>query len=202
MVSCIIVIELVVTKVTHTTHLWWMSPVEGLGPVWVWASSLPYLSPLLSEERDEVCLWDKRLQLPKRLLHELWSLRVSYSQAYLKTCFFVKAHRTILNEVVKLYWSYTELSLSMQMCFLKGRTTDKHLTSHQVLEFSSGGKSHKGWRQRLLGHKRQEGHLFNETKEPFVFSPRTSRARWVEADGGFWQLCLLLSAFCSICRTL
>lgn len=64
-----------------------------------------------------------------------------------------------------------------QMCFLKGRTTDKHLASHQVLEFSSGGKGQKGWKQRLLGHhRRPEGHLFEGTKEPFVYSPRTSRA--------------------------
>lgn len=69
-------------------------------------------------------------------------------------------------------------SLSLlQMCFLKGRTSDKHLDSHQVVEHTTGGKGHRGWRQRLMGSKNHEGHAFSENKEPFVYSPRTSRSR-------------------------
>ena len=67
----------------------------------------------------------------------------------------------------------------VQMCFLKGRVTDKHTANHQMMEFSSVGKGQKSWHHRLVGSKgrSQGGRVFEESKSPFVYSPRTSVAR-------------------------
>ena len=69
---------------------------------------------------------------------------------------------------------------SLQMCFLKSRITDKHKEDHQVMEFSSASKGHSSWHSRLLGShgKVKGGRVWREVKSPFVYSPRTSVARY------------------------
>lgn len=77
-----------------------------------------------------------------------------------------------------------------QMCFLKGRVTEKHSSSHQMVEFSSAGKAGKGgqraWHQRLTGSnsKPRGGRVWEEHKSPFVYSPRTSLSSMGKSNHG------------------
>ncbi len=67
------------------------------------------------------------------------------------------------------------------MCFLKGRVTDKHTESHEVMEFSSASKGHKSWHHRFMGAGGQPrgGIIWKESKAPFVYSPRSSVTKYV-----------------------
>jgi len=68
-----------------------------------------------------------------------------------------------------------------QMCFLKGRTADKHSLSHNVLEFTSGSKGHRSWHHRLLGlpaKTTHDGRLVREKRELFVYNNGTAPTRY------------------------
>jgi hypothetical protein len=73
---------------------------------------------------------------------------------------------------------YRVLVPSLQMCFLKGRVTEKHSDSHKMVEFSSISKGQKGWHHRLVGsNKVKGGRVWDELKAAFVYSPRNSVVR-------------------------
>ena len=76
------------------------------------------------------------------------------------------------------------------MCFLKGRTTEKHEVSHKVVEISTPSKGHKSWRRRLLGiaARQENGRMWDEPYEPFVFTPRHALIRY---DSVICYTCLL-----------
>lgn len=67
--------------------------------------------------------------------------------------------------------------LCVQMCFLKGRVTDKHTAAHQMMEFCSVGKGQKSWHHRLVGSKgrAQGGRVWDDSKSPFVYTPSVGR---------------------------
>lgn len=73
-----------------------------------------------------------------------------------------------------------------QMCFLKGRTSEKHPASHQMLEFSTPAKGQRSWHHRLLhiSYKPRDGRMWAEPREPFVYSARQSTSKENSTDGG------------------
>ena len=82
------------------------------------------------------------------------------------------------------------LSSHLQMCFLKGRTSNKHEVSHKVIEISMPSKGHKSWRRRLLGlsARQENGRHFDEPCEPFVFTPRHALIRYVRRGDEIFNL--------------
>lgn len=74
---------------------------------------------------------------------------------------------------------FITLLLFAQMCFLKGRVTDKHTEKHQMMEFCSSSKGQKSWHSRLLGtgSRARGGRVWNELKSSFIYSPRSSVSR-------------------------
>lgn len=81
----------------------------------------------------------------------------------------------------KLLLACTHAHLLSQMCFLKGRTADKHSLSHNVLEFTSGSKGHRSWHHRLLGlpaKTTHDGRLVREKRELFVYNNGTAPTRY------------------------
>ena len=77
------------------------------------------------------------------------------------------------------------------MCFLKGRTTEKHELSHKVVEISTPSKGHKSWRRRLLGiaARQENGRMWDEPYEPFVFTPRHALIRYDSVICYRWLVC-------------
>jgi len=60
------------------------------------------------------------------------------------------------------------------MCFLKGRLAGTHKDTHSIMEIRSASKSQKSWKHRLLGVSEQDGHVWKEPKNLFVYNPRSS----------------------------
>jgi len=89
---------------------------------------------------------------------------------------------------IKLLLTCTHAHSLSQMCFLKGRTADKHSLSHNVLEFTSGSKGHRSWHHRLLGlpaKTTHDGRLVREKRELFVYNNGTTPTRYSRVVSNF-----------------
>lgn len=76
-----------------------------------------------------------------------------------------------------------------QMCFLKGRVTEKHIQAHPVMEFQSYSNSHKGWHKLFSSSSSKNGQdssLVTDPLEPFLHTPKFSFAttRTDDTDSG------------------